>query len=204
MKKIIFVVCLVLVMLIIFSASKITIAYSSNPTLYFDGGSFKFINVKNNDLFTNFKDLMPGDVKTQAIDINLNKINNESKLYMKLINNDEFLNNLRFKIYKDNNVIFDNVNDFEKYNTPIIIYNQGESKNFQLKIDLEIPIEIGNEIEEISDTFEWQFLIEDYGEEIKEVPKTGDNIYFYIILMNISLIVLLFTVMKLKKQMYKQ
>ena len=72
MKKIIITIVLGLSILTLISSTiKITQAYQSEPTIYYNGKNKEIVyfNVKDKDLFPNLKDLMPGDKKEQEITI---------------------------------------------------------------------------------------------------------------------------------------
>ena len=113
----------------------------------------------------------------------------------------ELLNKLNIKIFKDNNVIYDNKNEYEEY---IKLHEFTKEESFDLVLQIEVPKELGNELQDLTSDFKWKFLVEENGELI-EVPKTYDdsNIIFNYIVMFTSLI-MIFILLLLKKKENKK
>lgn len=196
MKQTKLLLVLMFLILLMFSVKEVTLSYSSDVSLNYDGKTKTFSYSKTDDLFTEFKDLMPGDKKTQMIRVNLNNIGNNSKLYLNPLYSDS-LSGLTVKIYKDDILLYDTVNNNSKL---IKIYDNNEHKQFYLKVNLEVPVELGNELQGSNIDFKWQFIIED-GDDLIDVPQTyADNgILKYVILMILSLIAIIFLILSLRK-----
>ena len=204
MKKLKLLFCFIFLIILMFSVREISLSYSNEASLYYDGKTKSFVYFNNNtDLFDDLKDLMPGDKKIQNININLNNIGIDSNMYLKLIKNDDVLDKLIIKLYKNDKLLFDNQKNLGEYNEFSTIYNNNELKEFDLKLELEVPKELGNELQELTASFKWTFVVEDSGKYI-EVPNTeSDNrIYMYFITMFISLLMIILlsaSVLKNKK-----
>lgn len=205
MKKIKLLFCLLLSLAIIYSVQKIRDSYSIDNGIYYDGKSKSFVfNGDNVDLFNDLKGLMPGDKINQIIEVHLNNINHDVNMYVKLINNNEdIFEKLSIKLYNEDNLIFDNKKNLGEYNTPIKIYSGNNSKHFILKLTIEVPKELDNELEGLTSNFKWDFIIEDYGKYIElENPTTGSgiNIYLYFCILFISLFVMLLLIISIFKE----
>ena len=195
MKKNIYI--LLLLLIIIYSSYNITSSFSSNNTLIFDGNtnSFTYYNLDSDDLFNEFKDLVPGDIKTQTINIKGVNIKNNSKLYLELNTdiNEEVLKYINVTVYKDDI-------ELNKYNDTIIIANFKENDSFTIKIKVEVPIEVDNAIEDLETSLRWTFLIEE-NDKLTEVPFTYDssNIIVNILTLILSLIAIILLILNTKK-----
>ena len=149
------------------------------------------------DLFDNFKDVMPGDKLTETI-----QVKNEAsdcdyiKLYMRAVVHDENDNPLSEKVAETETVT--TMQDFLSqltmriYNGDELIYNaspdeagalvnnvllgtlsKGESLN--LKVELDVPIDLGNEYANRVGEVDWIFLAECIEYEKLTVHKVWDD-----------------------------
>ena len=181
--------------MIVLSGVKLNQSYSTEPTIYYDGQKkeISFINIKDTDIFRDFKELMPGDRKEQEILFKADNIKKNTKIFLSLANNvDKEI--LKFiKIYENDKEITIN----NEYVNIANLYNDGIIK---LKIVVEIPKEIGNEIEEQKGNIEWNILIQEENDELINVPNTYDenNIILYFAIIGICLIVMIYSIIELK------
>jgi LPXTG-motif cell wall-anchored protein len=165
------------------------------------------------DLFTDFKNVMPGDEITQEIFIrNDTSRRVKIKLYMRSLGaqeqTDEFLSQMKLTVkQKGDSVLFEAPADETAQLTDWVylgtIYSGGE---IPLKVTLEVPITMGDDYQNKIGYIDWEFKVEErpVAPSDPEVPKTGDasNIPLYAGLMTASLMavsVLLF-VGRRKKQ----
>ena len=206
MKKVKILLIFICLILLIISGKEISLSYKTDTVMNYDGKekSFTYYNTNNTDLFYEFKELMPGDIKKQNIIINLDNIDKKTSMYLSISNssnNMELLNKLNIKIFKDNNVIYDNKNEYEEY---IKLHEFTKEESFDLVLQIEVPKELGNGLQDLTSDFKWKFLVEENGELI-EVPKTYDdsNIIFNYIVMFTSLI-MIFILLLLKKKENKK
>ena len=183
------------ILMIVLSGVKLNQSYSTEPTIYYDGQKkeISFINIKDTDIFRDFKELMPGDRKEQEILFKADNIKKNTKIFLSLANNvDKEI--LKFiKIYENDKEITIN----NEYVNIANLYNDGIIK---LKIVVEIPKEIGNEIEEQKGNIEWNILIQEENDELINVPNTYDenNIILYFAIIGICLIVMIYSIIELK------
>lgn len=157
---------------------------------------------------------MPGDSITQNITVkNDSSYNVKVKLYVRSLGADEdsadFLSKLHLTVAKSENnemsYMFDAAADQTAGMTDWIclgtLYSGGE---VNLVLNLDIPLDLGDEYQDAIGKIDWEFKAEEFPVEPDDPrpPQTGDNsyIYLYIMFAALSVMVLLFAVHKIRKR----
>lgn len=219
MKKIVITILLFSVLIIGFSLTKITQGYDKLPTICFDGNQKEilFINDDEGDLFNNLKDLMPGDRKEQDIILKVENIKTNTKLYLKINDEDNLLPlGISIKLYK-------NGNELKPINGLINLGNFPKDEETTLKVLVEVSNEVGNEIQDSKYNINWEIFVQENDEdsnttenisnnpvnnieitenELLEVPYTYDdsNINIYIVICIISFIIMIIAIITFLKE----
>ena len=195
-KKIVIIVLGLSILITFFSGMKLNQAYSPLPTIYYDGHKkeFTYFNINNNDLFTNLKEIMPGDVKEQEILFKIDNIRKNTKIFLNINKNIEQKLLQYIKIYVDNKELIGN----EEY---IELGAFSKDNEIKLKVVIEVPKEVGNEIENLKYNMDWKLLIQEENEELLEVPQTYDdsNIIIYFIIAIVALCCMIYSILILSK-----
>lgn len=148
------------------------------------------------DLFTNFKNVFPGDVLTEEINIknnfseydfikvylravlhseSENPLATEAKETETVASANDFLSQLSLKVFNGDSLIFSaspDEADGLSENTFLGTLKPGEIKT--LRAVLEVPLELSNEYAHRAGEVDWIFSVEGFNEEI----KTADTGFF--------------------------
>lgn len=148
----------------------------------YEGGAEKFVFLpgtafSENDLFDNYKMVMPGDVLTQRITIR-NTSGKPVRIYLRAEKVDaqyeEFLSRINLQVSAKDGQIFDAaVSETGQLteNTLLGTFRKGGSTD--LVLTLTVPYDLGNEFMCTMGVVPWTFLVEEVPED-PTTPQTGD------------------------------
>ena len=149
----------------------------------YEGGAEKFVFLpgtaySENDLFDNYKMVMPGDVLTQRITIR-NTSGKPVRIYLRAEKVDElyedFLSRINLQVAAKDGQIFDAAASETGQlteNTLLGTFKRGGSTD--LVLTLTVPYDLGNEYMCTMGIVPWTFLVEEVIEE-PDTPHTGDD-----------------------------
>ena len=191
---------LVLMLLVVMSMS--VTAFAASPSITFEGFSKGFdlqpgSEYTQTDLFGGFKNVMPGDTVTETITFTNSAADCDFvNLYMRAEAHDEtdnplspkvaeketvatmteFLSKLSMKVWNGTELIYDaspDQLDGLKSNKLLGTFRTGETAT--LKVELSVPIELGNEYANRVGEVDWIFHVEAYNESQLSVRKVWSD-----------------------------
>lgn len=184
MKK---VIALLVAFILAFSTSVSVFAAESNVVYSGKSGEFVFAPGSEHsptDLFTEFKDVMPGDTLTQKITVE-NKASDDVKvnIYLRSLGADEnskdFLSQLTLKVQKSEEDATSDLFDAKADETAGLtdwvclgtLYSGGK---VNLDVTLGVPVELDNAFQNAIGNLNWEFKIEEFPiEEDDDINGSG-------------------------------
>ena len=202
---------IVLVLIMVLAMSVNVFATDVDGSVTYEGNAKEFIFAPGSqysptDLFTNFKGVMPGDVLTEQIVVkNAESTGVKVKIYMRSLgaqlDTDEFLSQMTLTVKQNGEAkLFEAPADQTAQLTEwTLLGTLSAGGEAILDVELNVPIEMGNDFANEIGYLDWQFKIE----EIPETPKTGDtsNLLLYggIAVVSLVLIAVILVLSKRKK-----
>jgi len=208
MKKI-FKLSLLLALVLTMLAST-ALSVSADGSVTYSGSSGKFVFAPGSDhsptdLFDGFKGVMPGDKRTQKVNIkNDADYNVKVMIYMRALGaqegSEEFLSQMSLTVNAtDGKELFkapaDQKAGLAEWYCLGTFYS---GSNVDLDIVLDVPITMGNEFQNAVGLLDWEFKVEEFpiDPDDPKPPITGDDssVYIYAGLAIFSLVTMLFII----------
>lgn len=192
------IVSLVLAMILILGMSISVLAANSSVT--YEGGAEKFIFLpgsehSDSDLFDGFKNVMPGDVLTETIQIeNTSKNCDYVKIYMRaqvhdangnplseavaektdLVTMEAFLSQLTMTVWNGKEVIYQaSPDELDGLSENVLLGTFRRGERTELTVELKVPIEMDNTYMNQIGEVDWVFVAEELNDP--EKVQTGDS-----------------------------
>ena len=166
---------IVLCVVFILSLSQVVLAASSQPGVSYDGQQKKLslVNAPNSDLFLSFKQLMPGDQKEQTVMLQAKNINHPVHFYLRAKGSDEIdlPPGISLSVYHEGTVIFEGPIDSNAVHEDVLLHTFDTEGSASLTIVLNVPVSVGNEIQNLEKHIYWDFVVQD--SETENSPETG-------------------------------
>jgi hypothetical protein len=172
-----------LFLLMAFLLSGTTVVEASSVTYVNQAERFVFIP-SDTDLFQNFKGVMPGDERTQKIDVG-NDSDVSVKIYLKINpvseQDEAFLQQMKLIIEDGEEVLFEEMLDQQGQFSEFILLGQLEpDKEMTIDLTLEIPLSMNNDFMDQEAQVEWIFKVEEISGKLPDtenpeptLPATG-------------------------------
>ena len=129
------------------------------PTLVYDGetGEFSLENVADNDLFPNFKNLMPGDERTQDIHLEIKNIQTPTTFYLTSTPDEatkQALEPLTLSVTQNGEDLGEFAHSALE-GVPLGVFREPGSTDLHVK--LTVPTCVGNELQSAQASLRWDF-----------------------------------------------
>lgn len=174
-------------------------AYAKDSSVTYEGGAEKFVflsgsDYSETDLFDNFKGVMPGDTLTQKVTVkNDYRGSDKVKIYMRAETHEEddswlsdsteaaianavsmadFLHQLSMTVKNGDEVIYDaNVDELDGLEKNVLLGTFYPGQQIELTVELNVPIELGNEYANRIGEVDWVFVAEEINDPDPEPDK---------------------------------
>ncbi|MBQ2672488.1 hypothetical protein IJG01_00735 [Candidatus Saccharibacteria bacterium] len=197
---------LIYILLLSLAFLGVTDVYAEGSEVRFEGGAENFVFISESeegdtDLFSNLKNVMPGDVLSEQITVtNFASEYDYVKIYLKTEPHNEtnnpletdiketetvasmadFLAQLNMKVLQGDRVVFDNsLGQIEGQEKTILLGQFAKGESTGLDLTLSVPMELGNEYMHRGGEVDWVFVAEGFmnGEEDEpeDVPGAADT-----------------------------
>ena len=148
-------------------------AFAADSSITYVNGAEKFVFVPDDDLFDNFKNVMPGDTIEQKITVK-NGSNKMVKIFLRAVANENtvmqgFLQQLSMTVKQGDKTLFDaSPAELDGLKENVLLGQFAPNTGIDLVVNLKVPITLGNEYARLTGGVDWVFTVE-------EVIYSGDD-----------------------------
>lgn len=186
---------------------------SSTPTeIEFTGTEPNFTYTpENTDMFNNFKNIMPGDIIEQKIQIRNSSKDKSVKIYLRAETvseeDEDFLSNMALAVYNGNKLISDdNASKQGKLNENVLLGTIAPDSKVELTAKLQCNIAMDNEYASDKGEIKWIITTEEAEPAPTDIPQTGDSTRIGLagIIMSLSGMLFAYTYLARKKKVVQK
>ena len=174
-------------LLIAFVFGMVPAAFATDSSIEYVNGAEKFVFVPDNDLFANFKGVMPGDEITQKITVK-NGSNNLVVIYLRAVANENtvmqgFLQQLSMTVKQGDKTLFDASPDkLDGLAENVLLGQFAPNQHTDLMVTLKVPLELNNDYANLTGVVDWVFTVEEViysggDSEAMDLPYTVEGIF---------------------------
>ena len=155
------------------------------------------------DLFTEFKNVIPGDELTDSIEvINNSKEGKTVKVYLRALapEEEDFLKEMTLKVDANSGTLFEaSANETTGLSDWVLLGTLQKGGSATLNLTLNVPITMGDDYQNAKGTVNWEFKIE---EDEPETPDTSvkNDLKIYIVLGGVAAVALVGLLVNKKKK----
>lgn len=172
--------CFLLVLVAVMTAAIPVLA--AEAVVRYEGGAEGFVFLPGDDLFLNFKDVMPGDTLEQTVEIRNTRPGNDTvKIYLRAEKSDgndadaeDFLSQMELRIYQGDSLIAQGKANGVQPGQDMLLGSFKSGGSTSLRAVLEVPAELDNSFADRAGEVVWVFTAEVVPPSVG--PKTGDSL----------------------------
>ena len=180
-------------LLITFVFGTVPMAFAADSSIEYVNGAEKFVFVPSNNLFDNFKGVMPGDTIEQKITVK-NGSNKMVKIFLRAVANENtamqgFLQQLSMTVKQGDKLLFDaSPAELDGLAENVLLGQFAPNTGTDLEVTLKVPITLGNDYANLTGTVDWVFTVEEViysggddivipGGDAMDLPYTVEGIF---------------------------
>ena len=153
-------------LLIAFVFGMVPAAFAADSSITYVNGAEKFVFVPSDDLFDNFKGVMPGDTIEQKITVK-NGSSKTVKIFLRAVANENtvmqgFLQQLSMTVKQGDKTLFDaSPAELDGLEENVLLGQFAPNQHTDLVVTLKVPITLGNAYANLTGVVDWVFTVEE-------------------------------------------
>ncbi len=210
MKKGKIVSLFICLLILIVSAAEIAYAFPNRPTVSYNGRekSFVFVNTEETDLFPDFKEVVPGDVIAQEIEVRGDHITAATDFYLRaeVEEGAAIPESVLLHVYLGEKLISSSfLSDEKALAQEVHLCRMEKDGTAKLTAVLEVPTSVGNEISDMQQKVKWIFTVQEQDSDVSRPIQTGDsNNWNFAIAVNAASLLTIFFILFYRKKEEKE